>query len=105
MSSGSYASLQEEETIQGFIADRAEEKVTIKKFTRTTLARKVKFFTEHDLKYDGKISLKLKKELGYGNKDWKDYWNTIGAPCVRVALREKRNSMVSNVQKAAIKRK
>jgi hypothetical protein len=51
------------------------------------------------------MSLKIKKQLNYARQDWKEHWESLLAPCVRAALREKRNSMVANVMRAALLRK
>jgi hypothetical protein len=57
------------------------------------------------MEHDGRMLLKVKKQLNYDRQDWKDYWESLLAPCVRAALREKRNSMVANVMRAALLRK
>jgi hypothetical protein len=93
------STLDDEEAIQGILTNVAKEKVTIRKYTRETLARKVKF--EHD----GRMLLKVKKQLNYARQDWKEQWESLLAPCVRAALHEKRNSMVANVMRVALLRK
>jgi hypothetical protein len=62
---------------------------------------KILFISEHD----GRMSLKVKKQLNYARQDWKEHWESLLAPCVRAALHEKRNSMVANVMRAALLRK
>jgi hypothetical protein len=41
--------LDDEEAIQGILTNVAEEKVTIRKYTRETLARKVIFVSPRDM--------------------------------------------------------
>jgi hypothetical protein len=55
-----------------------------------------------DMEHDGRMSLKVKKQLNYARQDWKEHWESLLAPCVRAALHEKRNSMVPNVMRAAL---
>jgi hypothetical protein len=98
------STLDDEEAIQG-ILNVMEEKVTIRKYTRETLARKVKFVSPRDMEHDGRMSLKVKKQLNYTRQDWKEHWESLLAPCVRAALHEKRNSMVANVMRTALLRK
>ena len=95
----------DEEAIQGILTNVVEEKVTIQKYTRETLARKVKFVSPRDMEHNGRMSLKVKKQLNYTRQDWKEHWESLLAPCVRAALHEKRNSMVANVMRAALLRK
>jgi hypothetical protein len=57
------------------------------------------------MEHDGRMSLKVKKQLNYARQDWKEHWESLLAPCVRAALCEKRNSMVANVMRAALLRK
>ena len=99
------STLDDEEAIQGILTNVAEEKVTIRKYTRETLARKVKFVSPRDMEHNGRMLLKVKKQLNYARQDWKEHWESLLAPCVRAALREKRNSMVANVMRAALLRK
>jgi hypothetical protein len=54
------STLDDEEAIQGILANVVEEKVTIRKYTRETLARKVKFVSPWDMEHDGRMSLKVK---------------------------------------------
>jgi hypothetical protein len=89
------STLDDEEAIQGILANVMEEKVTIQKYTRETLARKVKFVSLRDMEHNGRMSLKVKKQLNYARQDWKEHWESLLAPCVRAALHEKRNSMVA----------
>jgi hypothetical protein len=53
--------LDDEEAIQGILTNVMEEKVTIRKYTRETLARKVKFVSPWDMEHNGRMSLKVKK--------------------------------------------
>jgi hypothetical protein len=99
------STLDDDEAIQGILTNVVEEKVTIRKYTREMLARKVKFVSPQDMEHDGRMSLKVKKQLNYARQDWKEHWESLLAPCVRAALREKRNSMVANVMRAALLRK
>jgi hypothetical protein len=99
------STLDDEEAIQGILTNVAEEKVTIQKYTRETLERKVKFVSPRDMEHDGRMSLKVKKQLNYTRQDWKGHWESLLAPCVRAALHEKRNSMVANVMRATLLRK
>jgi hypothetical protein len=99
------SNLDDEEAIQGILANVAEEKVTIRKYTRETLARKVKFVSPRGMEHNGRMLLKVKKQLNYARQDWKEHWESLLAPCVRAALLEKRNSMVANVMRAALLRK
>ena len=99
------STLDDEEAIQGIFTNVAEEKVTIRKYTREMLARKVKFVSPQDMEHDGRMLLKVKKQLNYTRQDWKEHWESLLAPCVRAALHEKRNSMVANVMRAALLRK
>jgi hypothetical protein len=96
--------LDDEEAIQGILTNVTEEKVTIRKYTREMLARKVKF-SPWDMEHDGRMLLKVKKQLNYTRQDWKEHWESLLAPCVRAALHEKRNSMVANVMRVALLRK
>jgi hypothetical protein len=96
------STLDNEEAIQGILTNVMEKKVTIQKYTRETLARKVKFVSPWDMEHDGRMSLKVKKQLNYARQDWKEHWESLLAPCVRAALHEKRNSMVANVMRAAL---
>jgi hypothetical protein len=89
------STLDDEEAIQGILTNVTEEKVTIRKYTREMLARKVKFVSPRDMEHDGRMSLKVKKQLNYARQDWKEHWESLLAPCVRAALHEKRNSMVA----------
>jgi hypothetical protein len=47
------------------------------------------------MEHDGRMSLKVKKQLNYARQDWKEHWESLLAPCVRAALHEKRKSMVA----------
>jgi hypothetical protein len=55
------STLDDEEAIQGILTNVMEEKVTIRKYTRETLARKVKFVSPWDMEHNGRMSLKVKK--------------------------------------------
>jgi hypothetical protein len=63
------STLDDEEAIQGILTNVVEEKVTIQKYTRETLARKVKFVSPQDMEHDGRMSLKVKKQLNYARQD------------------------------------
>jgi hypothetical protein len=84
------STLDDEEAIQGILTNVTEEKVTIRKYTREMLAKKVKFVSPRDMKHDGRMSLKVNKQLNYARQDWKEHWKSLLAPCVRAALCEKK---------------
>ncbi len=103
---GDMNSLEYDKTLQGILANLWKKRLCYKSIHgRHWQGSKVKFFTKQDLEYDGKMSLKVKKENNYKWQDWKEYWDMVEVQCVRAALHEKRNSMVANVQKAALIRK
>jgi hypothetical protein len=68
------STLDDEEAIQGILANVAEEKVTIRMYTREMLPRKVKYVSLRDMEHDGRMSLKVEKQLNYAMHDWKEHW-------------------------------
>lgn len=81
-------------------------KDAVKAFVRKDLFSKTKFVQEEDLRVDGRISKKVRKQLNIAKSDWPSYWDGRSGwarKLTRSTINEKRSSVAQSLQKVVTK--